>query len=226
MTAETELLAKINAAVKAANEAEDTLKAANAEYVSRSKAVGLLLLEAKKVHPTVEEFEAFLKRVDGLSLSRAYDYLRIAGGRTTDEEIREATKERVKKHRAKRKLPRQVPKPPKQILLGSGEVIETDPDSVTVTESTKADTRSVQQTAQIDPTASADAMRAKFAEDAAAADADEELSPEELSAKNLGAFETACRTHLPHLTEADLKKARVFFMEGKWKPRSKRQEAA
>jgi hypothetical protein len=65
----------------------------------------LLLLEAKKLHPAVTNFEAFLKKVQGLRLSRAYDYMRIAGGRTTDEEIRKATRDRVKKHRDKKKLP-------------------------------------------------------------------------------------------------------------------------
>ena len=46
-----ELLAKLNEAVAAANEAEKTVTTAQAELVSRSKAVGLLLLEAKKLHP-------------------------------------------------------------------------------------------------------------------------------------------------------------------------------
>jgi hypothetical protein len=40
--------------------------------VSRSKQVGMLLLEAKKLHPAVKDFEAFLIRVS-LKLSRAYD---------------------------------------------------------------------------------------------------------------------------------------------------------
>ena len=50
-----ELLEKINAAVKAANEAQG-------ELVSRSKALGPLLLEVKKRHhPKVKDFDAFLK---------------------------------------------------------------------------------------------------------------------------------------------------------------------
>jgi hypothetical protein len=93
-TGEADLLAKLNAAVKAANEA-------GAEHLSRSKTVGLLLLEAKKLHPAVKDFEAFLKRVQGLHLSRAYDLMRFAGGRTTDEELREAARERQRKSRAK-----------------------------------------------------------------------------------------------------------------------------
>ena len=53
-----------------------------------------------------------------------------------------------------------------------------------------------------------------------------EIPKPDLSAKNLAEFQVACQTYLPHLTEADLKKARIFFMEGKWKLRGKRREAA
>jgi hypothetical protein len=103
-----QLLERLNTAVAAANEAEKTVTTAKAELVSRSKLVGMLLLEAKKLHPAVKEFKAFLKRVDGLELSRAYDLMRLAGGRTTDEELKKDTRERVKKHRTK-KLPKPEP---------------------------------------------------------------------------------------------------------------------
>ena len=125
---DADLLAKINAAVKAANDAEAKVTTAQAELVSRSKTVGLLLLEAKKLHPAVKDFEAFLKKVQGLKLSRAYDLLRLAGGRTTDEEIRKATRDRVKKHRASKKLPQPAPasKPdPKPISVTSTPVTES-----------------------------------------------------------------------------------------------------
>lgn len=105
------LLKKINDAVKAANDAEQKVTTAQADLVSHSKAVGLLLLEAKKLHPAVKDFEAFLKRAEGLKLSRAYDLMRLAGGRTTDEEIRKETRERVKKHRSKKLPPGPAPKP-------------------------------------------------------------------------------------------------------------------
>jgi outer membrane biosynthesis protein TonB len=197
-----DLLDKISAAVAAANEAEQTVTTAQTELVSRSKTVGLLLLEAKKLHPKVEDFEAFLKRIDGLKLARAYDCMRIAGGRTTDEEIRKATRERVKKHRTKKKLPKPAPAPkadPKP---------DPKPDPVSVTPP------DVTETAE----ASADKRKAE--------NANLSWSPEEMSAHNLSEFQVACRTYLPNLIEADLKKARVFFMEGAWKPRAKRQEAA
>jgi hypothetical protein len=73
-----ELLTRIDKAVAAANEAEKTVTTAQAELVSRSRAVGLLLLEAKNLHPKVKDFEAFLKRVNGLGLSRAPHRLAMA----------------------------------------------------------------------------------------------------------------------------------------------------
>jgi hypothetical protein len=117
------LLLKINEAVAAANKAETTVATAQAELVLRSKAVGVLLLEARRLHPTVRDFEAFLKKVQGLKLSRAYDLLRLAGGRTTDEEIRKATRDRVKKHRSKKKVP--PSKKPEPLSVTSTPVTES-----------------------------------------------------------------------------------------------------
>ena len=124
-----ELLIKLNTAVKAANEAETIVTTAQGELVSRSKAVGLLLLEAKKLHPRVTEFEAYLQQVDGLKLSRAYDLLRLAGGRTTDDELKKEARERKQKSRAAKKT---LPPPPKSLSKSSRK------DSVTVTESATA----------------------------------------------------------------------------------------
>ena len=67
--------------------------------VSRSKAVGLLLLEAKKLHPKVKDFDAFLSRVEGLGRSRAYDLMNLARGRTTDEELKKDARDRQAKSR-------------------------------------------------------------------------------------------------------------------------------
>src|SRR6516165_5588137 len=104
--ADQALLAKLNAAVAEHNAAEQAVTTAQSELVSKSKAVGLLLLEARKRHPKVADFEAFLKRVNGLKLSRAYDCMRIAGGRTTDEQLRQEARERQRKSRAKKtKIP-------------------------------------------------------------------------------------------------------------------------
>ena len=116
------LLAKINKAVAEANEAEKVVTTAQAELVSRSKVVGQLLLEAKERHPKVTEFDAFLKRVDGLKLSRAYELMALAGGRKTAEQLHEETRQRVRKHRAKKKLPKPAPKP---ISVTQPDVTET-----------------------------------------------------------------------------------------------------
>jgi hypothetical protein len=116
-----DLLDRINAAVREATEAENSVTTAQAELVSRSKTVGLLLLEAKKRHPEVKDFKAFLKKVNGLKLSRAYDFMRLAGGRTTDEELKQDARERQRRRRDKKK--KATPALPA-------------PHSVTVTEST------------------------------------------------------------------------------------------
>jgi hypothetical protein len=131
------LLEEINAAMQAVNEAEqsvataqDGLASAQHALVSRSKNVGLLLLEAKKLHPKVKDFKTFLGKVEGLKLSRAYDFMRFAGGRTTDEELKKDARERQAKSRAKKK---------KLPSYGSGDVIDLEADNFRdVTESAEA----------------------------------------------------------------------------------------
>jgi hypothetical protein len=176
------LLRKLNAAVAAANEAEKTVATAQTDLVSRSKVVEQLLLEAKKLHPKVVEFEAFLKRVNGLKLSRAYDLLRLAGGRATDEELRQETRDRVQKHRAKKKLPRPEPSPlPKPVSV-------TQPD-VTETPEISAERRKAENTELDDPPLSDQAAKA--------------------STYALREFTVACRIWLPKVTtEADRQAAR------------------
>ena len=186
-TATDTLLSRINKAVAAANEAETTVTTAQAELVSRSRAVGLLLLEAKKLHPAVKDFEAFLNKVQGLKLSRAYDLLRLAGGRTTDEEIRRATRERVKKHRSSKKQPGPAPKRPEPLKL-----------SVTSTPVTET------------PEASAEKRKAQNANLNLSA----EEKAAKVSAHYLAEFVTACRTYLPKITiEADRQTARLLVSE-------------
>src|SRR5262245_19774724 len=77
MSASDLLLEKINAAVKAANEAK-------AQSDSRAKAVGALLLDLKKLHPAVKDFKAALEKIEGLrSLSWAYDCMKPSHMKTT-----------------------------------------------------------------------------------------------------------------------------------------------
>jgi hypothetical protein len=185
-TDDATLLTKIKEAVAAANEAEKTVTTAQAELVSRSKAVGLLLLEAKKLHPTKKDFEAFLERVDGLKLSRAYDLLRLAGGRVTDEQLKKETRDRVKKHRAK-KLPKPAP------ALKKAQP-EPEPKSESVTSD--------------DVTDSAEANTEKHKPEKP--DADEKAE----SARCLAEFTFACRTWLPKITvKADRLKAGLLMSE-------------
>jgi len=100
--ADQALLDKLNAAVAEHNAAEQAVTTAQSELVSKSKAVGLLLLEARKRHPKKADFDAFVSRVVGLKQSRAYDLLRLAGGRITDEQLRQEARERQRKSRARK----------------------------------------------------------------------------------------------------------------------------
>jgi hypothetical protein len=169
-TRQIELLKKINVAVAAANAAEAIVTTAQAELVSQSKTVGLLLLEAKKLHPAVKDFEAFLEKVQRLKLSRAYDCMRIAGGRTTDEELKKDARERQQKSRAsKKKLPPPTPKKP-----------ESKPISVTEPRVTES------------PEISAEQRRREHANLA--------VTAAERSKQNLEWFAVACREYLPNIT--------------------------
>jgi hypothetical protein len=222
----SDLLTKIKMAVKAVNEAEKTAETAKTELVSRSKEVGLLLLEAKKLHPAVRDFEAFLKKVKGLKLARAYDCMAFASGRKTEAENREAIRNRVKKHRAK-KLPKPTPAPqaePEPISVTSPHVTESPEISV---EQRKA------QHANLD---SAESSTKAYAlddplDDSLVRDIDDEFieatpwfaskikpifdgsikNDEAESALALVAFKRACATFLPQLTIKDLEAAQNIF---------------
>jgi hypothetical protein len=180
------------------NKAVATMAAAQTELVSRSKAVGELLLEAKKLHPAKKDFDAFLRRVNGLHISRAYDLLRLAGGRVTDEELRQEARERQRKSRAKRKLPKPEPQ--------SESVTVTDPP-----------TRIAQS-----PEISAQERRAQNA----ALDTEPEPTPvpefdrstgvkeSQRSQIPLNEFKFACKNWLPKITEeADRQEALRFVTE-------------
>ena len=195
MNSDEVLLGKINK-VSAANAAEKTAEAAKAEFVSRSKVVGELLLEAKKLHPAKKDFEAFLRRVNGLHVSRAYDLLRLAGGRVTDEELRQEARERQRKSRSKRKLP--------------------EPQPQSVTDQPVTDPKRITQSPEI----SEEQRRAENAhldEDEAtphdqAASSAHEAAPG--SAHYLAEFRAACRDLLPKITDhADQMKALTFVQD-------------
>ena len=91
-----ELAEKIAEEVKAAD-------GARADMVEHSRIAGELLLEAHRRYPKAKAFDAFLKAAGDLGCSRAYELMAVAGGRKTIEQIQVATRERVKKHRQKKK---------------------------------------------------------------------------------------------------------------------------
>ena len=174
-----DLLTRLNEAVAATNAAEQTVTTAKAELVSRSKAVGSLLLEAKKLQPAVKDFEAFLKHVNGLKLSRAYDYMRLAGGRTTDEKLKQEQRDRQAKSRAKKKLSKPEPKP------------EPKPDSVTVTEKPALIAAAREETAE-------DSAERRKTENA-----DLSLSSEEGAARRSNSLPVRIHRRLPQLFTKD-----------------------
>jgi hypothetical protein len=57
------LLVTLKLAVAAVNDAEQSVTTAKAELVSRSTRVGMLLLEAKKLHPAVKDLMRSSRRL-------------------------------------------------------------------------------------------------------------------------------------------------------------------
>ena len=180
------------------NKAVATMAAAQTELVSRSKAVGELLLEAKKLHPAKKDFDAFLRRVNGLHISRAYDLLRLAGGRVTDEELRQEARERQRKSRAKRKLPKPEPQ--------SESVTVTDPPT-RIAQSPEISTQERRaQNAALD-TESEPTPVPKF-------DRSTGMKESQRSQIHLNEFKFACKNWLPKITEeADRQEALRFVTE-------------
>jgi hypothetical protein len=63
-------------------------------------------------------------------LSRAYDLLRLAGGRTTDEELRKDARERVAKHREAKKIAAAKAKTPVSVTVTETSGDQHEPESV------------------------------------------------------------------------------------------------
>jgi hypothetical protein len=90
------LAATIKASIAAGDKALDK---AEQHY----KSAGLYLVEARDRLPTERPgllFTGFIRNVCRMGTARAYELIAIAEGRTTLEEVRAKTNERVKKHRA------------------------------------------------------------------------------------------------------------------------------
>ncbi len=143
----TNAVARVNAAEEVVADTEKAATEAKDLRDARSLELGKLLLEAKSLHASKETFDAFLDRFVVLQPSRAYDYIRIARGKTTAEELKKEQRERKAKSRKKKELAKSKPAEPL-------------PDSVTngsVTESGEIGT------APINRDADADHKRAEFA---------------------------------------------------------------
>jgi hypothetical protein len=171
-----------------------------------------------------KSFEAFLKQVKGIEKTRAYDCMRIAGDRTTDEEIRKETLNRVKKCRDNKKL---LSKPPVQeVEPPKVEPPKVEPPEISVTVTEKpADETSAEATAEPREAENVAMTDEEKAAQLSAMDAEEKavvklfgVTAEELSADNLQSFKFACRNHLPKLSEFDLKEAKRFVTLGEWRP--------
>jgi hypothetical protein len=132
------LITEIDAAVKAMNKADKVATTAKETFVSRSKEVGVLLLRWRELNPE-ETWDVIFKRV-GLGHSRGFDCLKVAGGRRTDEELRQDARERQRRSRLNKKPLTPAPElpEPKQVLLGNGDIMTGKPaEYVTVTDSTQ-----------------------------------------------------------------------------------------
>jgi hypothetical protein len=83
---------------------------AKAQQLKHTMAAGVLLLDVKENHP--DHFESICERV-GLSRSRRGELLMVASGKRTHEENKKRTRDRVNRHRAKKKanaLPKTGPR--------------------------------------------------------------------------------------------------------------------
>jgi hypothetical protein len=159
------------------------------------------------------------KYCPNLGRSRIYEILAIGFGRKTVEETRAASNERKMKHRKASATVRSTihgtDGPPTAVEIGNRE------STIKATAPAGND---------VDTDASSAAMKAAHntADDApaeAGAPVKVELTPEERSDDALTAFKQACQMHLPIMTEADRRQARVYFTENKWMPRQKREVA-
>jgi hypothetical protein len=215
------LLNKIRDAYVKVSEAEAALneaaKAEKAELVSRSKALGLLLLQAQERHPKPEDFKAFLRDVQGLGISRAYDLMRVAGGRATEEQLREQARDRQRKRRAKAAAAKAAKKKAEQEAGKKSNPPAANPNPDPATPDTESTPEPKPDSVTEPPvTESSEAGAEEGVPQMAAPDMTDEIymTDEEKSARALADFIAACHTHLPNITvEADRQKARALVAE-------------
>jgi hypothetical protein len=179
----------------------DKAKAIHDEHV---RAAGKLLLDVATNHP--KQMDAICKRI-GLGDSRRYELLAIAGGRKTLAESRAQNNERQKRFRKKRRF-RNKNKSAAQSNGASG--ANGAPLHPGVTEPAGNN---------VDPDASADAMKAAHA--AQDGSAKPPLTPEEIAARSnkwaLREIKMAVRRFAKHLTEAGMQEAVEYLTSGDWR---------
>jgi hypothetical protein len=85
------------------------------------RAAGILLLDIQR--ETKGGFDKFLQsKLANVGRSRAYELMQIAGGRKTVADIKKQTRDRVKKHRDKKKLmPEPEPEPEPSVTVTDDE---------------------------------------------------------------------------------------------------------
>ena len=200
--ADAKLAAQIVVAIKAVD-------AATATRNEKAVAAGKLLAEAHDRHPTEKAFENFLRLAGGVQIRRARELIAFALGRKEFEQHQidnaaaqqrhrdKLKSERIEREREKAALPKPEPK-------GKGKP-EPKPEPVAALRNAEAEE---------DAAASAERRKAEYTQ-----------TPEELSAQLLTGFQLACKTYLPKLTVADLKKAHVYFLQTFPYPKSKKDAA-
>jgi len=174
-----------------------------------------------------------------LGRSAAYQVRAILLGKKTKEELALSNRTRQAKHQAKVRAERTVreaekaasplyngrpdpnvgmPPGPKLALLPDNSIVKVtgnDVDTEASAEARKAAmTESESRSADAPATAEAPAPEPKH-----------ELTPEQKSDDALAAFKAACDTQCPWMTKADLKQARIYLMEQRWKPRGSMKAA-
>ena len=202
--------------------------------------VNVLLKEAEKLCAdnaacgSMMSFATFKEKVcPSLGRSATYEVRAILLGKKTKEELALSNRNRQAKHQDKVRAERNareaekaasplyngrpdpnvgMPPGPKLALLPDNSIVKVagnDVDTEASAEARKAAmTESESRSTDAPATAEAPAPEPKH-----------ELRPEQKSDDALAAFKAACNTQCPLMTEADLKQARVYVMEQRWKPR-------
>jgi hypothetical protein len=179
-------------------------------------AIGKLLVQAKEACDA-GGFTAFRERFcPNLGRSRAHELLLIASGKKTIEETKTPTRERVKKHRAAKKVAA-----PKASTPGSSVTVTDDPEvSAEKRKAEYADPAKINGSAapEARPAVGEPEADREPSAKALAKNSGQSLTAKEKAARqsahNLAEFTAACHAYLPKITiEADRQKAWLLVSE-------------